>query len=313
MKKVVFFVEPDWAFGTVHYEMFKYLWVEGFNCQLLPWNKPYTIQELVELDNHIDFWVTTHHGFRFLGHVYGAIRPERCVVIAHAPLDINELINYHGTDDFYKFKAYGVVSDYLKQHSINHGITRIPYVCPVALNYNTFYNKPSSELRTVGFAGAYHDRDEITQDMIDDFLAKPRYKKRGYLVKECAEKAGLEFKIASNYHNNFVTMSGFYNSVDCVIIASTEEGAGLPALEAGAAGKLVIGTPVGHWERSIGHKGGIEVPILEIEFVEKTVEILTYYKNNPHEYHNRCLQIQEHARTYDWSYVISHWINLFQQ
>jgi hypothetical protein len=53
MKKVAFFFEPDWAFGSVHYELFKYLWNEDYNCHLLAWNKAYTVDELQELDKHV--------------------------------------------------------------------------------------------------------------------------------------------------------------------------------------------------------------------------------------------------------------------
>lgn len=311
MKNIVFFVEPDWAFGSVHYELFKYLWQYGYNCQLLAWNRSYTYEELIELDNHIDLWVSTPHGYRFLSGIYD-IRPDRCVVIAHAVIDINELIHHNGIEEFYKVRKFGVVSKFLKQYSLDIGINRIPDICPVAINYNTYWNEPSLELKTVGFAGSYHEREEFTEELITDKLSQPKYKKRGYLVKECAERAGLEFKIAQRYHNSFVTMGGFYKAVDCVIMSSSEEGAGMPVLEAGAAGKLVIGTPVGHWNQLVGENGGIEVPIPEEEFVEKTVEILTYYKNNPAEYRNRCKQIQEHAKTYDWSNVINAWVNILQ-
>lgn len=312
MKKVVFFFEPDWAFGSVHYELFKYLWPEGYNCHLLAWNKPYTVEELQELDRHVDFWVTTPHGYRYLEYVYCAIPAERVVVIAHAPLDLEELAHHHGLKDFDRFRGYGVVSEYLKDYSIKMGITRQPIVCPVAINYHTYYNTPSLELRRVGYAGTFHEREEFSEADINSKLAQPKFKKRGYLVRDVAVKAGLEFLVAQHYHNSFVTMGGFYKNVDCVIMASTEEGAGLPVLEAGAAGKLVIGTPVGHWPQRVGDKGGIVVPIPEKEFVEQCVEILMYYKNHPAEYRNRCLQIQEHAKTYDWSHYLQPWINVLQ-
>lgn len=312
MKKVTFFFEPDWAFGSVHYELFKYLWAEGYNCHLLAWNKPYTVAELQELDKHIDFWVTTPHGYRYLEYVYGAIPAERVVCIAHAPLDINELIHYQGTSDFDRFRQYGVVSPFLKDFSLQAGIKRVPLVCPVAINYHTYYNTPNDSLQTVGFAGTFHEREEFTQEMIEGELAQPKYKKRGYLVRDVAQKAGLNFVVAQQYHNSFVTMGGFYKAVDCVIMASTEEGAGLPVLEAGAAGKLVIGTPVGHWPERVGDKGGIQVSIPEDQFVQECVEILTYYKNHPAEYRNRCLQIQEHAQTYDWSHYLQAWLDVLQ-
>jgi uncharacterized protein with PIN domain len=51
-------------------------------------------------------------------------------------------------------------------------------------------------------------------------------------------------------------------------------------LEAGAAGKLVISTKVGHYSR-VGDSGANFVTIVEHEFIEQTVELLSYYKNNP--------------------------------
>ena len=311
MKNITFFIEPDWAFGSIHYELSKYLWAEGFNCNLLPWNRSYTYDELQELNKHNDLWVTTHHGYRFLKGSYN-IDPQKCVVIAHAKLDIEELIQHNGIEEFTEFRRYGVVSDFLRQYSASLGIDRVPEICPLGINYHTFKNKPNSSLRTIGYAGAYQERDALQDHPPDSWLVQLKHLKRGYLVKECAEKAGLEFKVAQHYHNSFVTMSGFYNSVDCIITPSMNEGAGLPVLESGAAGKLVIGTPVGHWRELVGSKGGIEVPFPENEFIEKTVEILTYYKNNPTEYYNRCLQIQEHAKTYDWSNVIQSWVNIIQ-
>lgn len=56
-----------------------------------------------------------------------------------------------------------------------------------------------------------------------------------------------------------------------MIIASTEEGAGLPALEAAAAGRLVISTPVGHWPERAGSEKGITVPIEESAFTEQVI------------------------------------------
>lgn len=312
MKKVVFFFEPDWAFGSVHYELFKYLWPLGYNCHLLAWNKSYTQAEMQELDKQVDFWVTTPHGYRYLEYIYQAIPAERVVCIAHAPLDINELNHYHGIKDFDRFRGYGVVSPFLREHSKSMGIKREPIVCPVSINYHTYFSEPSESLKVVGYAGTFHEREEFTEEMINGELYQPKYRKRGYLVREAAQKAGLDFKIAQHYHNSFVTMSGFYKAVDCVVMSSSEEGAGLPVLEAGAAGKLVIGTPVGHWPERVGNKGGIVVPIPEKEFVEKTVDILMYYKDRPKEYREKCFEIQRHAQTYDWINYLPAWLNVLQ-
>jgi len=310
MKRVVFYFEPNWAFGTVHYELFKYLWGYGFNCHLLPWNQSYTREEMLELNETTDLFVTTPHGWRFLGYDYKTVAPEQCVIISHAKLDMTELIHYHGFDDFNKFYKYGCVSQWLVDLSAELGITRPAELTPVAINYNTFYSPPNDRLRVVGYTGSFHQKQEFSQDMVASQLAQPKYHKRGWLVKEAVDRAGLEFKVAQPYHHSFITMPGFYKRIDAVVAASTEEGAGLPVMEGGAAGKLVISTAVGHWNTRIGNAGGYAVPADEQEFLEKTVEILSYYKDNPEKYRQRCLEIQHHAQSYDWKYVIDKWVNI---
>jgi glycosyltransferase involved in cell wall biosynthesis len=310
MKRVVFYFEPNWAFGTVHYELCKYLWDYGFNCQVLPWNKSYTRQEMEELNDTTDIFVTTPHGWRFLGYDYCTVKPEQCVIISHAKLDMTELIHFHGYEDFYRFKKYGAVSQWLVDLSKELGITRPAELTPVGVNCNTFYSKPSERLEIVGYTGSFHSREEFNQEMINSSLAQPKYHKRGWLVKEAAEQCGLGFRIAQHYHNSFITMPGFYKNVDAIVAASTEEGAGLPVMEGGAAGKLIISTPVGHWDTKITEAGGHAVPVGEREFLDKTVELLSYYKSNPDKYKARCLEIQNHAQSYDWRHVIEKWVSI---
>jgi glycosyltransferase involved in cell wall biosynthesis len=312
MKRVVFYFEPNWAFGTVHYELIKYLWEYGFNCQLLPWNKGYTQQEMLELNDLTDLFVTTPHGWRFLGYNYGTVAPERCAIVSHAKLDMTELIHHHGYDDFDKFYKYGAVSQWLVDLGKELGIKREAELTPVAVNYNTFYNPPSDNLKVVGYTGSFHRKEEFGSDMVQSTLAQPKYHKRGWLVEEAVKRAGLEFRAAQPYHNSFVTMPGFYKNVDAVVAASTEEGAGLPVMEGGAAGKLVISTAVGHWNQRIGEKGGHAVPVEEEAFLEKTVELLSFYKANPNKYRARCMEIQHHARSYDWDNVIDKWVNFLR-
>jgi glycosyltransferase involved in cell wall biosynthesis len=312
MKNVVFLSDNEWAFGSIHYGLFKYLWNYGYNCNLLQWDKHYTKEEITELNSHIDFWITTPHGYLTLKSSYD-IAPERCVVIAHSVFDLTDYIKIYGIEDFSRFRKYGVISNYLKDYSKELNIPIDPIVFPIGINYNSFYSEPSKELKVVGYASAYYERHEFTQEMIDqDQVPNLRWKKRGYLVKEACEKAGLEFRIANHYHNSFVTMPGFYKFVDAVVIPSMQEGGGLPSLEAGAAGKLVIGTSVGYWQERVGILGGIQVPIEEKEFIEFTVNALKYYKDNPNKYREKCYVIREHAKSYDWSNYVEQWVKELQ-
>jgi len=297
MKRVVFFTETEWAFGVIHYELTKYLFCYGVSATVMPWNKGYSRLEVAELSDTVDYFISTPYGVAILIDSYGVV-PEKCIAVAHARMDIECLLTFL-PENRQRLAAYSVVSDWLKEQSAALEVERVPLVTPSGINYHAFFNKPSQELRTVGYAGA------INPDNIH------RYIKRPWLIQQAVATAGLDLKIAHGYHNSWVTMPGYYKTVDAVVIASTEEGAGLPALEAAAAGKLVISTPVGIWLARAGDSGHT-VPIEETAFVENTVTLLNYYKNNPVEYQIKCAETQQHARRYDWANVIHHWIELIE-
>jgi glycosyltransferase involved in cell wall biosynthesis len=216
------------------------------------------------------------------------------VAVAHAVWDLNHLMKYDPAI-VDRLHRYSVVSGWLAEQSVAMGIIRKPVVTPVGINYDSFYTEPSNRLKTVGFAGA---TDNVHREI-----------KRWWLAEQVAQAAGLEFKLAQGYHNSYATMPGYYKTIDALIVSSTEEGAGLPALEASAAGRLVISTPVGIWKSQAGTSGHT-VPVDEIEFVKQTVELLNFYKDNPQDYVEKCQSTQQHARQYDWSTVIHHWVAL---
>jgi glycosyltransferase involved in cell wall biosynthesis len=297
MKRIAFFTETEWAFGVIHYELTKNLFVQGINANVLPWNKAYSRQEISELCAVIDYFVSTPYGVAILIDSYG-VKPEQCIVVAHAVLDI-ECLKTFLPENVQRLYAYSAVSNWLIEQSQLHGIDRVPSYTPIGINYLAFATKPSKELRIVGYAGA------INPDNIH------RHIKRPWLVEKAAQQSGLAFQTAHGYHNSFVTMPGFYNAVDAVVVASTEEGAGLPALEASAAGKLVISTPVGLWLAKAGSSGHT-VPIEENAFLKSTISHLEYYRDNATAYHLKCLDTQEHAKRYDWANVIHHWVNLIK-
>jgi len=295
MKRVVFFTEPEWAFGVIHYELTKYLFCYGVSATVMSWNKAYTPLEVTELSDTIDYFISTPFGVAILIDRYGIV-PEKCIAVAHARMDIECLLTFL-PENRSRLAAYSVVSNWLKEQSAALGVERTPVVAPIGINYNSFLARPSQKLGTVGYAGA------INPDNIH------RHIKRPWLIQQAAAAAGLDLKIAHGYHNSWVTMPGYYKTVDAVVIASTEEGAGLPALEAAAAGRLVISTPVGIWLAQAGDSGHT-VPIEETAFVEATVSWLNHYRDNPVEYQIKCAETQQHARRYDWANVIHHWIEL---
>lgn len=289
------YTEPEWAFGSIHYELAKQLYSRGINATVLNWERNYNQQEIQELASNVDYFHSSPYGINLLIKNYG-IRPEQCIATVHAKWDLNHLIEY-GVDFVNSLHGYTVVSEWLVEQSLVAGIARVPDVTPVAINYDTFCHEPSNQLRTVGFAGA------VSGVHVNI--------KRPWLIEQAVREAGLELKLAHGYHNSYVTMAGYYPTVDALIVASTEEGAGLPALEASAAGRLVISTPVGLWQTQRGTSGHT-VPIEESEFLSETIKLLKFYKDNPDAYEDKCRATQEHARCYDWSQVIGSWAKAFQ-
>jgi hypothetical protein len=263
----------------------------------LTWNKNYNSQEIQELSDNIDYFVANPYGVSLLIDKFGIV-PEKCIVVAHAVRDIHDLLNFT-KENRSRLHGYGVVSEWLFEQSASLNVDIVPMVVPIGINYESFVSEPNKELKTIGYAGTISN-NAIHKDI-----------KRYWLVEKVAQKTNLNLKPAVSYHNNYVTMQGYYKTVDAVIVASTEEGAGLPALEASAAGKLVISTPVGIWLSKSGRTGHT-VSIDEEQFLSETEKLLIYYKHNPEDYIKKCQQAQQHAKLYDWSNVIKHWVNLLQ-
>jgi glycosyltransferase involved in cell wall biosynthesis len=107
-------------------------------------------------------------------------------------------------------------------------------------------------------------------------------------------------------------MPKFYKSVDAVLMSSLTEAQPRPVMEAAAAGRLVIGTPVGHFPLRAYQGAGILAPIEAEKFKSFTAATLKYYKENPAAYVQKCHAIQEAARKFDWRYFIDEWVDLIE-
>jgi hypothetical protein len=83
-------------------------------------------------------------------------------------------------------------------------------------------------------------------------------------------------------------------------------------MEAAAAGRLVIGTPVGHFPLKVTQGGGILAPIEAEKYKAFAATTLRYYKENPAAYVDTCRAIQEAARNFDWQYTIEDWVDLLE-
>jgi glycosyltransferase involved in cell wall biosynthesis len=183
------------------------------------------------------------------------------------------------------------------------GIRRTPLVASLGITYSEYYAEVPKQLTTVGYGTAMSHK---TKSGIE--------KKRGELAEACAQAAGLAFKPAGSYENpiSFHDMPQYYKTVDAVLMTSLMEAAPSPVMEAAAAGRLVIGTPVGHFPLRAYQGAGIIAPIEAEKFKSFTTAMLCYYKENPAAYVDKCHATQDAARQFDWPYMIDEWVELIE-
>ena len=304
MRKILFFTEHMWAFGSIHTGLSKYLFAHGVNADILNWSISYQLGEMEYISNAYDFFVTTPPGLQTPGlqtlSTYG-IPYDRIILVAHAQWDLLLTIQtLGGVDAFNEVHDYAVVSDDLKQKSKEFGITRIPKVVPVGVVADDFVRPVPAALETIGYGGAIRNVNFAGEDI-----------KRGYLVEQVAERT--ETALVGGLHYHYFGMPSFYESVDAVMMSSTEESVGLPMLEAACAGRLTLGTPAGYYRENAGPSGGIMLPLPEDEYMDEAVRQIEFYKANPDAYQERCSRIQDYARRhYDWSNHIGAWAELLK-
>lgn len=300
MKKVLFFVENGWALGSIHHALSKELFKYKIYANLLDWCQIYTQEEIDFLNERYDFFVTLPNMAKTLLYQY-LIDPKKIIIIAHEQTDLLIVLNEYGPQFFDQFYNYAVISNILKIKSKEFGIQREPKITKTGVHFDYFYSPVKNYLQTVGYGGA---------KLAHNYFAVDR--KRGHLVEKCVQEIeGLELREHKFY--NHLCMPGYYDHIDCLIMSSLEDAGGLPAMEAAAAGRLVIGTPVGYFEECGPIGGGIVVPIEEELFVKETKNNLLYYRDNASEYKKKCEEIQQFARdNYDWSHKLEDWISIFE-
>jgi glycosyltransferase involved in cell wall biosynthesis len=300
MKRVLFFTQNRWAFGTIHHALCKELYQHGIYANLLDWTQYYTPEELALLDRTYDIIVTNPEAVELYLVKWGFDR-RKIVVIAHAQWDLLKAQAEGGTEFLSEVRNFAVISDVLVQKARDMGIERKPKITPLGIHTDMFHAPIAPALRTVGYAGQVVSANFAGVDI-----------KRGHLVETAVSGvAGLALRTHGNY--NHLCMPGYYHTIDGLVVSSSEEAGGLPAMEAAAAGRLVIGTPVGYFEHTGDQGGGITVPIEPEAFVAKTQEHLTYYRDNPSQYRLQCESIQQYARdNYDWSRVIDAWLEVME-
>jgi FkbM family methyltransferase len=296
--RVLFFAGTGWAFGSVHFELVKYLHSRGLVGDVLDFGRSYNREEMAMIGDYYDCVVGIVGETWPLTDNYG-IPHEKIVAIAHGEYDLQHALETRAPEEFDRFAGYGVISEWLLQLSADLGIRRVPKIVKYGVNYQRFLTPISRELKVVGYGGSMHREDREGVDW-----------KRGGLAREATEATGLVFTPAGQFH--FLAMPGYYQQVDAVLVTSLREGFGLPAMEAAAAGRLVISTPVGGFPDQASLGAGITAPFAADQYKEFVIDRLQYYKDHPMEYVEMCNQIQEASKYLDWEYTIDEWIELIK-
>lgn len=301
MKKILFFIYHEWAFGSLHYSLIKELYKHNIYADLLTWTKIYTTEEFKLLIENYDSIVTTPDA-AYLIHLKYEIPLNKIIAIAHEQWDLYIANKNHKLNFLKEVKQYSVISKILVETSKELGIERIPKITPAGICFNNFYRPViNKNMEFIGYAGAKQSFNYFGID-----------RKRGFLVEKIIKNIN-DLKLINHNNYSFMCMPSYYHKLDCVIISSIEDAGGLPSMEAAACGKLVISTPVGYFEEHGPKGGGITVPIDTELFIKETTEKLIFYKENKKEYIKKCEEIQEYAKkNYDWSCVINYWLDLFK-
>ncbi|MGX5805674.1 glycosyltransferase family 25 protein [Bradyrhizobium sp. Arg314] len=300
-KKILFYGYPKWSHGRVYYDLSKHLHHRGYLSDILDWQQNHA-EYARELFSYYDFVISALDGVSTLVGTYD-VPYDKIIAISHHEFDMRMLIERLGIEVFEKFASYGVVSESLFAASVMRGIARQPKVVPLGVDTLSFRSNLPDRLTTVGYTTSFSVKTYGVEW------------KRGELAETAVREAGLIFKVAGSTANqiSFHDMPDFYRSVDAVVSSSVNESGPLSVLEGAAAGRLVIGTPVGHFPLRAYQGAGLLAPIEPRKFVTFTSDALRYYKENSAAFVEKCGIAKESALKFDWVYFIGDWIQLIEQ
>jgi hypothetical protein len=302
--KIVFFGPLQWSNGRVYYDLCKHLHESGYIADILNYREVHG-HYIEHIKTYYDIFVAgLEDAMHVLVDIYG-INFDQIIGVSHWTYDIQAFIERYGRDAFNRLAGYGVVGNTLLWDSLTLGVTRLPKVASLGVNFDEFYSEIPERLVTVGCASSLSAKNRYGVEI-----------KRGRLAQESAEGAGLDFRAAGFWTERYTQiheMPNYYRSVDAVLVPSlTEAGGPMPATEAAAAGRLVISTPVGVFPYR-AYKGlGIMAPIEMEQYKNFVIDTLLYYKEHKFEYIETCRRAQAAAEQFDWRYVISEWIELIE-
>ena len=294
MNSVLFFTQNRWAFGQIHHGLSKRLWEHRIYSNLLDWSQTYTTTEFQYFKNRYRFFCTTPEAVSAL--VYNGVPFSQIVTVAHCERDLVLAVANSGTDFFDNLHGFGVVNSTLAAVAAELGISRVPVVVKVGIDAEHYRTTLPDRLMTVGYAG------ESTT-----LLSDGKDCKRSHLVHAAIKDLGITLKVHEYY--NHLAMPGYYETLDALLVSSSYETAGMPSMEAAAAGRLVISTGVGYFDGA----HGVLCRNDEEGFVADARAALIKFSSDRSAFRSACINARRVAREkYDWAHCINDWVNLFE-
>jgi hypothetical protein len=296
--RILYFLENNWVFGKIFNELLKFLHPD-IDGDILCWTRLLSSDESALLREKYDLYFSTPVGCFFLHETYGWPL-EKCYAHAHSVFDLDDALQRFPAEYFTKLAGYAVVSQYIKNASLERPIPREPGVLPVGVTAVNYARPMSTEIRRLGYFGRMARSDHDQPDL-----------KRGYLAQRVAEQCGLEF--VQREHVHFLAADQLYRDVDLVMFCSTTEGNPYVAIEAAAAGVPTLGTPVGIFPAMVQMTNcGVVLPLAETAFVEEACRTIRTLQANPALYQHMSRSATEAGRMFDWSNMKWLWQKEFQ-
>ena len=139
MKKILFYTENRWAYGSIHHGLCKELYKYNIYANLLDWTANYTSEEFELLNNTYDLFVTNPEAVLHLHYNYG-IPLSKIIAIAHGQWDIL-LAKKEANIDFYpELHSYAAIAQVLKDKSEEFNISVIPKVIEYGIHFDVFFD-----------------------------------------------------------------------------------------------------------------------------------------------------------------------------
>ena len=285
---VAILTETNMSHENVYDGLSKELFKHKIDCFIMDYSYNWNAQILSNFNSVFDAFITIPH-IQSIDKLCGwGADMSKIILIAHAPWELDDLINYRGIEYLNNFKKIASVS---KEISNKYNIEYVQN----GIVFDRYYLPPATEFKKLGYPYPIFNSHKW---------------KRSYLSVDVSIE--LKYPVTSSLKPFHYRMSpSFYKNIDATVsFSNATEACGLTIMESAAAGRLPFSCDIGI-VKSLGKSPGIILPLEDKELLSEFKTHLDYYSQNPKDFHIKCKESQEFAKEYyDWPKVVDQWINL---